>query len=150
MHFREAKLSDLPRLRELEQQVVQAERPFDEDIKAGEPHYYDIEELIRSANSYLLVCEHEEEIIATGYTQIRESRQSLAHAVHAYLGFMYVSPDWRGQSLNKRILERLQTWSEEHGARHLYLEVYSANAAAIRAYQKVGFEPCLLEMKLSL
>ncbi len=150
MQYREAEMADINALRELEQRVVEAERPFDSHIRSGKPVYYDIESLITSDDSCLLVCENSGEIVATGYAQIRQSKKSLAHEVHSYLGFMYVSPDWRGKGLNKNILEQLQEWSLAKGVSNLYLEVYSANSAAVRAYEKAGFEPCLLEMKLCL
>jgi len=44
----------------------------------------------------------------------------------------------------------LTQWSRDKGAEALYLDVYSQNSSAIRAYEKVGFAPCLVEMKLIL
>jgi len=150
LRYREAELEDLPQLRELEQQVVDAERPFNPTITPGKTHYYNIKDLICSSDSYLVVCEDRGEIIATGYAQIRESKVSLQHDIHSYLGFMYVAPDWRGKGINKRVLERLKEWSQKKGANNLYLDVYALNTAAIRAYEKAGFDACIMEMKLCL
>jgi len=44
--YREAVLDDLPRLLEIEQLLVAAERPFDTSIKADKTFYYDITEQI--------------------------------------------------------------------------------------------------------
>jgi len=63
---------------------------------------------------------------------------------------MYVSTDFRRKGINGEIIELLKSWSLEKGVKNLYLEVYAQNTAAMKAYQKVGFDPCLLEMKLSL
>lgn len=150
MKYRIAVLDDLPRLLELEQLVIEAERPFNASIKSDKTAYYDIRHLICNCDSHLIVCEDDEDIIGTGYAQVRESKISLEHEFHSYLGFMYVSPAYRGRGINKKILEDLVAWSQQRGARDLYLDVYVRNNAAIKAYQKAGFEPCMMEMKLRL
>ena len=150
MTFRTAKLSDLPRLYELEQKVVEAERPFNSSIKSESASYYDIESLIENPNSCLLVAEIAEQIIATGYAQIRDSKRSLNHEQHAYLGFMYVAPEHRGQGLNQQLIDELITWCKSEGIFDFYLDVYLENESAVKAYEKAGFTPTLLEMKLNL
>jgi|TARA_B110000967_G_scaffold179354_1_gene194773 GNAT superfamily N-acetyltransferase len=148
--YREAVLDDLPRLLEIEQLLVAAERPFDASIKADKTFYYDITEQINSRNVHLVVLEHDANIVAVGYAKIRTSKPAHNHTIHAYLGFMYVSPHIRGQGVNRHILGLLTQWSRDNGAEALYLDVYSQNSSAIRAYEKVGFAPCLVEMKLIL
>jgi GNAT superfamily N-acetyltransferase len=148
MNFRLAVNNDIKQLLTLEQKVVEAERPFNSSIKNNKPKYYDFDLLISESDSYLLIAEDKGEIVATGYAQIQFSKESLEHESHAYLGFMYVSPEYRGKGLNKKIMDRLITWSENKGINDHYLEVYSGNSSAIRAYEKLGFKPCLIEMKL--
>ena len=150
MNYRKATLRDISQLLDFEQCVIDSERPFNPLIKAKQASYYDIEDLITSSSSHLLVAEDKNSIIGTGYAQIRKSKLYLKHDIHSYLGFMYVSPNYRGQSINKHIIDRLITWSKSKGAKDFYLDVYSQNTSAIRAYEKVGFKPCLVEMKLSL
>lgn len=146
--FREARLDDISELERLEQAVVEAERPFNSAIRSEGARYYDIPNLINSSCSRLIVAEGTKGIVATGYVQIRASKPSLAHQQHGYLGFMYVDPDYRGQGLNQQILDQLIAWGRSQDIQNFYLDVYAANASAIRAYEKVGFEPSLLEMKL--
>ena len=148
--FREATPADLPRLLELEQRVVEYERPFNSSIKAEGVKYYDLEDLISNVDSTLLVAEVADTVIGTGYAQIRASKASLAHSRHAYLGFMFVSPDHRGSGIAQALIDRLTAWSLSRGISDIYLHVYAQNESAIRAYSKAGFEPSLLEMKLSL
>jgi ribosomal protein S18 acetylase RimI-like enzyme len=148
MKFREANLGDLSQLLAIEQKIIEAERPFNSSIKSENTTYYDIEGLVLGSDSYLTVAEDTDMIIATGYAQIRRSKASLNHDNHSYLGFMYVSPDFRGREINKDLVEQLIFWSKSKGVQAIYLEVYSENNSAIKAYEKVGFEPCLLEMKL--
>ncbi len=150
MKFRAARIDELEQLRCLEQKVVEAERPFNSSIKAIGAYYYDIESLITSDQALMLVAEVEGEIVATGYAKIRNSKPSLSHSIDSYLGFMYVSPKYRGHGLNKEIVDRLISWSLDKGANDLYLDVYSDNTPAIKAYIKAGFVLSITEMKLSL
>ncbi len=148
MQIRQATLSDVNALLALEQAVVDAERPFNSAIKAQGARYYDIPALITDDDSYLLVAEDNGAIVATGYVQIRQSKPSLEHKVHGYLGFMYVAPAYRGMGLNKQIIDALMAWAESKQVFDFYLDVYADNRAAINAYEKVGFQSSMLEMKL--
>jgi ribosomal protein S18 acetylase RimI-like enzyme len=150
INFREAKIEDLSHLRTLEQCVVEAERPFNKNIKSGKPIYYDLETLISSKNSHVLVATNSEKIIATGYTDIRKSKPSLDHEYHAYIGFIFLETDYRGQGIIQELIQKLIEWSQSKGIKTFYLDVYSENMAAIKAYEKLGFRSSMTEMKLSL
>ncbi|NSY33636.1 GNAT family N-acetyltransferase [Pseudoalteromonas sp. JC28] len=150
MIIRPATINDLTTLLGLEQQVIEAERPYNSTIKSQDAKYYDFEKLLTCSNTLVVVGEVSEQIVATGYVQIRASKQQLQHTQHGYLGFMYVAPEHRGKGLNQAIMEHLIAWCKTQNINDFYLDVYSSNAAAIRAYEKAGFTPCLLEMKLHL
>ncbi|MEH6346721.1 MAG: GNAT family N-acetyltransferase [Bermanella sp.] len=150
MIIREANPEDIPALLDLEQSVIEAEKPFNSSIKAEKTHYYDLDNLIASKDSYLVVVEDSSDIVATGYVQIRESKTALKHDTHSYLGFMFVSPEHRGKAINQKVMSHLIEWSKSRGITDLYLDVYSQNESAIKAYEKAGFEPSLMEMKLGI
>ena len=145
---RPAVLSDLDILYEFEQAIIEAERPFDPAIRREENvHYYDLPALIASPEVELLVAAADERIVACGYARIEGSKAYLRHREHCYLGFMYVTPEHRGKGLNKKILEALESWSAARGVTEFTLEVYTANVAAIRAYEKAGYSGIVLEMQ---
>jgi GNAT superfamily N-acetyltransferase len=148
--IRSALISDKVNLLHLEQQVIEAERPYNNSIKPNNAAYYDMDNLLTSERSKLVVAEHNNQIIGTGYVQIRESKKSLKHKQHGYLGFMYVDADFRGLGVNKQIMENLIEWAKIEGITDFYLDVYRDNDAAIRAYEKVGFTQSMVEMKLSV
>ena len=148
--FREAVHDDKTALLQLEQALIEAERPFNASLKQVGAYYYDLDHLIEDAQTQLLVGEANGDIIASGYVQIRRSKAALNHDRHGYLGFMFVADDYRGQGLNKLIMQRLIDWGKVQGVSDFYLDVYSQNASAIRAYEKLGFESSLMEMKLNL
>lgn len=150
LNIREAKVDEINTLLEFEQGIVLAERPFDPTLKAGEIHYYDLAKLIESPSSAVYVVELDGELIASGYVQERDAKVYLNHEKYAYLGFVYVKPEHRGKGMNQRLMDALFNWAKERGLTEIRLEVYSENASAIRAYQKAGFEPLLLEMRMNI
>lgn len=150
MNVRKAEFKDRATLLSLEQKVVEAERPLNSSIRAKNAIYYDLDNLLIDKGSHLIVAELNNQIIGTGYAQIRTSKKSLKHSKHSYLGFMYVAPDYRGKGINKLILQHLIGWSKDQGTSDFYLDVYEGNDAAIRAYEKMGFVKSLVEMKINL
>jgi len=148
--LREAIPADLSRLQELEQCVIESERPLNSSLKTSNTFYYDLPNMILDDNTYLIVVEVSGDIIGTGYAQIRNSKECFVHEKHSYIGFMFVSPNHRGKGLAQKILDQLIEWSEGEGIKDIYMDVYAQNESAIKAYNKAGFKPCLVEMKLCL
>lgn len=149
-NYRNASLDDLPRLLELEQKLIESERPSDADIKPSDALYYDLNALLSDANTQLKVIESAGEVIGTGYAQLRESLIYHQHSTHCYLGFIYVEPEHRGKGLARRMLNELTRWANDQGVHKFYLDVYSANTSAIRAYEKAGFKQVVINMELDL
>jgi len=148
---RKASSNDLDTLLDFERGIMKFERPIDVTIKEGNNvHYYDLAALIESPDAEVLVAEQDGELIGSGYAHIIDSKSYLKHQKHAHLGFMYVKPEHRGKAVNKMIIEMLQQWVLSKDVTEFRLEVYHNNPAAIRAYEKVGFMPLLLEMRMEL
>jgi GNAT superfamily N-acetyltransferase len=150
-HFemREAVLEDLPILQEFEQGIIQFERPFASNLKDDPISYYDLKDLIVRKDAQVLVALIENEIIASGFALIRNSRPYFKPEQYAYLGFMYVSPEHRGRGINGKIIEKLIDWALSRNLNEIQLDVYAENESAIMAYKKVGFKPDLLKMRLN-
>lgn len=146
--IRAATADDVVGLRDCEQGVVSAERPMNDDLNPGLIQYYDIEALIASADSEMLVVESAGKIVGCGHATIKQSADYFFHDRHAYLGLLYVAPDQRGKGLIQRVMDALVAWSRSKGVTSYYLDVYPQNASAIRAYEKYGFRPNMMEMKL--
>jgi ribosomal protein S18 acetylase RimI-like enzyme len=146
---RKAGIDELDVLFEFEQGIVRTERPFDVTLKEGEIHYYDLARLILSPDAEVLVATLGDEIVGSGFAEIRGAENYLKHERFAHLGFMYVKPEQRGRGVNQRILEALKKWAVARDVTELRLEVYNANAAAIKAYEKVGFTAHILKMRMA-
>ncbi len=149
--IRPAVLDDMTFLLGMEQGVITAEIPFDRQLKTEGARYYDIEKLIHSPDSHLIVATLTNgDLIACGYVRIERSKTYHLHDRHGYLGFMYTSLDHRGQGVNRLIMSELINWAKKQGIGHLRLDVYAENNAAIRAYEKMGFRTMMYDMRLEL
>ncbi|MGB3726612.1 MAG: GNAT family N-acetyltransferase [Glaciecola sp.] len=146
--IREASLNDLPILHEFLQGIVSAERPMDECLKDEHIVYYDPADFINDAQSLLLIAEVNQQAVGCGAAIIKPSRDYYKHKQHLYLAMMYVSPEHRGKGINGTVMEGLIAWGKQNNVTTCMLTVYPDNPGAIRAYEKLGFERSLLEMRL--
>jgi len=144
---RRATLDDLDTLLLFEQGVIAAERPFDITLKEDPIRYYDIKMMIEAPHIELLVAVSGATIVGSGYARIETAKPFLQYEQYAYLGFMYVLPEHRGKGINRMIIDALATWAAGKNMTELRLEVYQNNTAAIAAYEKVGFQKLLIEMR---
>ncbi|HXB91106.1 MAG TPA: GNAT family N-acetyltransferase [Puia sp.] len=137
--IRKATAADMEVLLRFEQGVISAERPFDPTLKPDPNRYYDLEEMLTASHIYLVVAEYDRRPIGSGYARIEPAKPYLRHTRHAYLGFMYVEPAYRGKGVNKKIIGALADWALSKEITELRLDVYHENVSAIRAYEKAGF-----------
>jgi len=142
--------ADLKTLLRFEQGIISTERPFDPTLKEGKISYYDLKGMITAANVELAVAVANDKIVGSGYARIEDSKIYLKHAQHAYLGFMYVEPEYRGQGVNQKIIEHFKQWAISRNVTELRLEVYDENLPAIKAYEKFGFSKLLVQMRMGI
>src|ERR1700744_750382 len=147
---RTAQLSDLETLLSFERGIIGHERQFDDTLREGEIHYYDLEAMIMADHVEVIVAVEGDKIVGSGYARIEEARDYQKYTQFAYLGCMYVPPDYRGKGVNNLVLEALKAWCRLKGITELRLEVYTYNEPAIKAYQKAGFKPILTWMRLGI
>ena len=150
MKIREAKSEEIEQLKQIEQAIIQYERPFDPNLKSDPISYYDLEDLISRDDAYVIVAVKDEEIIGSGYALIKNSKPYKNPQQYAYLGFMWVSPEHRGQGINGKIIDDLIEWSKSKGLTEIQLEVYAENESAVKAYRKRAFLPDLLTLRLGI
>ena len=148
--IRKATLADLDVLYLFEQNIIRAERPFDQTLDRDPINYYDLKELIGMDDAIVLLAESGTRIIGSGFGHIRAAKPYLGHSHYAHLGFMYTDPDYRGRGVNKAIVQRLTDWARSKKMTESRLTVYNDNISAIRAYGKVGFKKHILEMRMDL
>ncbi|WP_086478010.1 MULTISPECIES: GNAT family N-acetyltransferase [Arenibacter] len=148
--IRKATVADLKTLKKFEQEIIKAERPFDETLDKDPISYYDLRELILSEDALVVVAEADGKIIASGYGLVKDAKTYLNHEKYTYLGFMYTAEAYRGKGVNKVIVDSLMDWSRSKGINEVRLTVYNNNEPAIKAYEKSGFQKHLIEMRVHL
>lgn len=148
--IRKATIEDLPILLQFQQGIVEAERPIDPTLKDGELHYHDIPRIISSPDAELVVALIDGRIVGCGYGQIRTAEAYLRHTHYCYVGMIFVLPAYRGIGVNQTIIDALKDWSRARGIFEMRLEVYDNNTRAKRAYEKIGFLPHMLVMRVDL
>jgi len=148
--IRKALTTDIETLLRFEQGVITAEKPYDITIQDPPVRYYDLDIMFTSPDIELVVATINGELIGCGYARIENARLYLKHKQHAYLGFMYVEPHHRGKGVNQKIIETLKQWALSRNITEMRLDVYYGNDFAIKAYEKVGFERHLIEMRLGI
>jgi len=148
--IQKANINDLSTLLEFEQSIIEYERPFEEQMQVAKFSYYDLKDLILSDTAEVLVAKFGDQLVGSGYAKIKVSRPYLKDEFHAFLGFMYVSPDHRGKGINQLLIEKLIDWSKTQGMNSVSLTVFNENESAINAYKKSGFHRHIVEMRRNI
>ncbi|MCP1997048.1 GNAT family N-acetyltransferase [Flavobacterium sp. HSC-61S13] len=148
--IRTATAADLPQLQVFLQHLVDAERPFDPTLKQGELFYYNIGDMLLDSATEVLVAEYNNQLIGCGYSQMRSTKEFQIHDTFGYIGFMFVTPEYRGQGISSLLLNHLKQWLVSKGINELKLDVYEENTAAIRAYEKAGFKRFTTTMRIEI
>ena len=150
IEIRKAKEIEINTLLDFEKSIIEVERHFDNTLKDSEIHYYDLIELINSEKAEVLVAVLNNEIVGSGYAKILPAKNYQKYNEYAYLGFMYVKPEFRGQGINRQILKKLIEWTKDKNLIEVRLQVYNENLTAKNAYLKAGFKANFLEMRMEI
>ena len=148
--FRSATLEDLPILYSFEQGIITAERPYDPTLAVDPINYYDIKAMILSGEVQVTVALFQGDIVGSAYAKIVKAKPYLKFESYAYLGFMYVRPEYRGRGISGQIIEQLTDWARSQNLTELRLEVYAENSSAIKAYEKAGMTKNMIEMRINI
>lgn len=147
VNVRKAHTKDLPILENFLQQLIAVERPMDRSLEQTKHiKYYELASFIDAKTSALFVATINNEIVASGYGDIRENKAHFAHKKFGYVGFMFVKEQMRGMGIGQQILNAIFEWFRSKGIKETRLTVYQENPSAIKAYEKVGFKKNLIEM----
>ena len=150
VEIRKAIETEIEILLSFEKGIIETERPFDNTLKEGEIHYYNLIELIKAKKAEVLVAVINNEIVGSGYAKTLPAQPYQKYGEYAHLGFMYVKPAFRGQGVIQEILLGLIDWAKSQNLTEVRLEVYDENIVAKNSYLKAGFKANLLEMRLEI
>ncbi len=60
---------------------------------------------------------------------------------YPYIFLLYVHPDYRLQGIGTALMQKAEDWARERGDRQVGLQVFVQNQAALRLYEKLGYQP---------
>src|SRR5216684_5823200 len=95
-------------------------------------HGYSVDQLISQAVAFLVLRDNDTPAGCGGI--------QLFGAAYGELKRMYVRPQFRGLGFGKLLLDHLEDYARAHGVGLLRLETGIHQAAAIRLYERMGFQ----------
>lgn len=60
---------------------------------------------------------------------------------YPYIFLLYVHPDYRHRGIGTALMQKAEDWARERGDRQVGLQVFVQNQAALRLYEKLGYQP---------
>jgi ribosomal protein S18 acetylase RimI-like enzyme len=125
-----------------------------DDIQVAEPILTPawFEELLADPNRALLVAEIDGEVAGVALLQETSGREDPIVRPRRYLTIeeIAVAEDYRGQGIGRQLMERAAAWAVERGLGTIELDVWEANRAAIRFYERLGYKPIRRRMRRDL
>jgi ribosomal protein S18 acetylase RimI-like enzyme len=59
----------------------------------------------------------------------------------AYIFLVYVAPAHRRRGIGTALITQAQDWAKAQGYRHIGLQVFETNQAALQLYERLGYQP---------
>jgi len=146
--LRQADISDLSSIQELNDEVFVDNRKYDADLdlnwaQGSEGHKY-FSQLLQNPEALCLIAEDDGKKI--GYIAGSPKVFSYRMSKYAELENMGVTPEYRSQGVGSMLIDKFFEWAKKKGLDKVYLSAYSANTGALAFYKKKG----LVEIDVSL
>jgi len=111
-----------------------------------------IEDLITGPDSDVFLAVLDEVVV--GFIVLREGsrpeRGMFRPKRWAFVEDLIVDESKRGRGIGTRLLEEAHAWAETHQLEAVQLQVWTANAEAVRLYERIGFQQIIGTMEMEL
>ncbi len=87
---------------------------------------------------------------AMGFMTAHVEDSNLFVSPRCEVTYACVTDGWRSNGVGRAMLSRVEAWSRDAGVDEVWLEVLAANAAAVRAWESMGFRPRSHAMRKAL
>lgn len=95
----------------------------------------------------LVVAEAGDKVVGFIRGVVRLAPDHLGGGKIGFVDHTFVDESMRGQGVGRAMFETLQSWFQSKGVQQLELQVLCGNRPAIEAWQAMGFQPELLQMR---
>lgn len=144
MNIRKVKIDDYEQVIDLYQQLYDAEKFFDSNLKntykmlESNKQIKKIKKRIKSRNTIFLVAEKDDRVIGLidGYLVDSDCyRENVG-----YLDHLCVDKKYRGQGVATMLIEKFKEKMKKRNVSYIKLNAFSTNFSATNLYKKLGFE----------
>ena len=148
--IRKAVNKDIDILHAFELGIIETERPLEPTLRRDPYHYYNLPKMLEDENATVYVAEVNGRIVGSGNVAIKQSKHYNNISHYAYIGLIYVVPEYRGKNIVHLLMDNIKEWSKSKGITDMRLMVYDKNTVAVKSYEKYGFTKNLVEMRLDI
>ncbi len=109
---------------------------------SAEQHLAEMVEILAEPErtTALAAQSREGRLVALAEASIRPFAEGALEAPVVHLEGWFVAPDWRRRGIGRALVELVERWGREHGARELTSDTEVENAASQAAHEALGFE----------
>ncbi len=94
---------------------------------------------IGGSNDRRVLIAEDEDGKRLGFVHLETAVDFFTHERHGHISTIVVAPDAEGRGVGQALLTAAEKWTRERGYRLLTLNVFEANTAARRLYERAGF-----------
>lgn len=135
---------DLARLVELEAGLFSEDAgrhdPFADTTWPARKGHTDFERLLAEPRALVLVARDGTTVVGHAVAYLSESSPTRMPVTYGVLRSLFVEVEHRNTTVGSQLTEAFIAWAKTHGCAEAHVESYSANEAAQRFYERVGFQ----------
>lgn len=144
VNIESARLTDVPALCDLLQQLFSIEQDFTPDL---EKQRAGLTLLIQQPDRGTIMVAHNAEGHAIGMVSAQLVISTAQGAPSAWIEDMVIDSAWRNRGLGKSLLQAILNWASQQGATRAQLLVDMDNTPAIAYYDHLGWNTSRLQMR---
>lgn len=146
MNIRKASTKDIPRIKELLQQVLEIHANIRPDIFIPGTTKYtekELENILNDENRPIYVATNEEDT-CIGYAFCILKNQPFSNNMvpfkSLFIDDLCVDQNTRGQHIGEKLIEHVKEEAKKMGCYEVTLNVWAGNTSAEKFYEKMGFQ----------
>lgn len=154
MTIRRATLTDIPRLNELLQEILQVHHVARPDLFSASGQKFSQDELailLKNEVKPVFVYEDEGQVLGHLFCEIIQLDSPVLEPVKTlFIDDLCVTSAARGQKIGEKLYDFAVDYAKEIGCHNITLDVWNDNQGALRFYERLGMKPQKTRMEIRL
>ncbi|HFI0214110.1 TPA: N-acetyltransferase family protein [Streptococcus suis] len=151
MTIRKARLSDIPVLIKLLQDILQVHHQARPDIFRSSGQKFseeDLKALLDNQAKPIFVYEVDGQVVGHLFCGLSTAKSDVLEPVKTlFIDDLCVASTARGQKIGEQFYDFALSYAKEQGCHNLTLDVWADNAGAVRFYERLGMKPQKFRME---